>query len=93
MQTIGLRELNRNPSRAVSRVRAGESLVVTDRGKPVLQMVPVTEPTSLLEKLIAEGHAQPPSEWDMPEVIDDLSIETASLSDLLIAERNRERRR
>ena len=30
METIGLRELNQNPSRAVARVRAGESLLVTD---------------------------------------------------------------
>ncbi|MGH3544916.1 MAG: type II toxin-antitoxin system Phd/YefM family antitoxin [Mycobacteriales bacterium] len=40
METIGLRELNRNPSKAVARVRAGASLLVTDRGKPLLRMVP-----------------------------------------------------
>jgi len=32
METIGLRELNQNPSKAVARVRAGASLIVTDRG-------------------------------------------------------------
>ena len=37
VETIGLRELNQNPSRAVARVRAGESLLVTDRGKPILR--------------------------------------------------------
>lgn len=31
METIGLRELNQNPSKAVARVRAGVSLIVTDR--------------------------------------------------------------
>jgi prevent-host-death family protein len=43
LETIGLRELNQNPSRAVARVRAGESLLVTDRGRPVLRMVPEFE--------------------------------------------------
>ena len=40
METIGLRELNQNPSKAVARVRAGMSILVTDRGEPVLRMVP-----------------------------------------------------
>ena len=35
METIGLRELSQNPSPAVARVRAGESLLVTDREKLV----------------------------------------------------------
>ena len=40
METIGLRELNQNPSRAVALVRAGATVIVTDRGTPVLRMVP-----------------------------------------------------
>ena len=40
VETIGLRELNQNPSRAVARVRAGVTVVVTDRGRPILRMVP-----------------------------------------------------
>ena len=43
METIGLRELNQNPSKAVARVRAGETIVVTDRGRPVLRLVPEDE--------------------------------------------------
>jgi uncharacterized protein len=49
METIGLRELNQNPSKAVARVRAGASLIVTDRGRPVLRMIPEAEhPSTLL---------------------------------------------
>ena len=57
METIGLRELNQNPSRAVARVRAGESLLVTDRGKPILRMVPEVEAPGTLGSLVAEGTA------------------------------------
>ena len=57
VETIGLRELNQNPSRAVARVRAGESLVVTDRGKPILRMVPEVESPGVLSRLVHEPSA------------------------------------
>jgi prevent-host-death family protein len=93
METIGLRELNQNPSKAVARVRAGVSLMVTDRGKPVLRMVPETEHSSALQQLVAAGRARPPVEHGMPELISDLAPGLESLADLLIADRDRERNR
>ncbi|MGH3905773.1 MAG: type II toxin-antitoxin system Phd/YefM family antitoxin [Pseudonocardiaceae bacterium] len=93
METIGLRELNQNPSKAVARVRAGASLVVTDRGKPVLRMVPETEHPSTLQEMIATGRAKPPTEHGMPELIDDLAPGVESLADLLVADRDKERNR
>jgi len=67
MDTIGLRELNQNPSKAVARVRAGVSLIVTDRGTPVLRMVPETEHPSTLQRMITAGTAKPPAEHGVPE--------------------------
>lgn len=93
METIGLRELNQNPSKAVARVRAGASVLVTDRGKPVLRMVPETAQPSTLQQLIAAGQATPPAEHGMPEVIADLVPEVESLAGVLLAERDRERHR
>jgi prevent-host-death family protein len=93
VETIGLRELNQNPSRAVARVRAGETLVVTDRGKPILRMVPEMESPGALRRLVAEGTATAPAEQGMPDLIGDLAPDTASLSDLLLGERERERHR
>jgi prevent-host-death family protein len=94
METIGLRELNQNPSKAVARVRAGHSVIVTDRGKPILRMVPErSTPRTLLEDLVAQGRAEPPAERGMPPVEPELAPTTPSLSDLIIAERNRERKR
>jgi prevent-host-death family protein len=91
VETIGLRELNQNPSRAVARVRAGESLLVTDRGRPVLRMVPEIESPGVLSRLVAEGTATAPAEQGMPEQIEDLVPDVESLTDVLLAERNRER--
>lgn len=93
METIGLRELNQNPSKAVARVRAGVSLIVTDRGKPVLRMVPEIEDPSTLQQMIAAGTVSPPAEHGMPELIDDLTPGHESLAGLLIADRDKERNR
>ncbi|WP_026257126.1 type II toxin-antitoxin system Phd/YefM family antitoxin [Actinopolymorpha alba] len=93
METIGLRELNQNPSKAVARVRAGASLVVTDRGKPVLRMVPEVEHPSTLQRMISAGEVRPPAEQGLPDLIPDLAPELDSLSDLLVADRDKERHR
>lgn len=53
---IGIRELRQNLSRAIERVRNGETLEVTNNGEPVARIVPVVYPTKL-DQLIAEGKA------------------------------------
>ncbi len=93
MKTIGLRELNQNPSQAVAQVRSGVSLIVTDRGKPVLRMVPETEHPSTIQRMISTGEAKPPVEWGMPDVILDLAPGVESLAALLIADRAKEANR
>jgi prevent-host-death family protein len=91
VETIGLRELNQNPSRAVARVRAGESLLVTDRGRPVLRMVPEVESPGVLSRMVAEGTATAPAEDGLPDLMEDLVPEVDSATDLLLAERAGER--
>ncbi|MYW66543.1 type II toxin-antitoxin system prevent-host-death family antitoxin [Streptomyces sp. SID8379] len=93
MKTIGLRELNQNPSKAVALVRSGIPILVTDRGRPVLRMVPETEAPSVLQRMLKSGDAQPPAEQGMPELIPDLAPDLPSLSELLHTERDKERRR
>lgn len=41
MERIGVRELRQDASRWLARVRAGESFVVTDRGRPIAQLAPL----------------------------------------------------
>jgi prevent-host-death family protein len=93
METIPLGELNHHPSRVTARVRAGETLVVTEHGKPVIRMSPAEEPTSALDQLFATGQVRRAvNPGALPELISDLA-ELPSLSDALIAERDRERTR
>jgi prevent-host-death family protein len=54
MTTIGVRELRRDASRWIARARAGEVVVVTDRGRPVAQLGPIAESAGY-EKLVAQG--------------------------------------
>lgn len=63
MKTVGSRELKNRLGRYLKMVGKGETLIVTDRGKPVARMVP-TDPTveagksvdEILKQLEAEGH-------------------------------------
>ncbi|MEY2430363.1 MAG: hypothetical protein QOC92_88 [Acidimicrobiaceae bacterium] len=55
---VGVRELRNNLSRYLDRVRAGEEVVVTDRGRAIARVLPVgTE--RVLDRLIAEGVITP----------------------------------
>lgn len=45
MEAIGVRELRQHASRYLERVRRGETLEVTDRGRPVARLVPVSNDT------------------------------------------------
>jgi prevent-host-death family protein len=42
MKAIGVRELRQNASRYLAEVAAGESIEITDRGRPVARLVPIT---------------------------------------------------
>jgi prevent-host-death family protein len=53
MEKIGIRELRQHASRYLARVATGESIQVTDRGRPVAMLVPV--PADPWEELIASG--------------------------------------
>lgn len=67
MDRIGVRELRQNASRFLKRVQAGESLLVTDRGKPIARLVPVaadTETPKELERRLIEEGVLIPAELD-----------------------------
>ena len=93
MEAIGLRELNQTPSRRVARFRAGVTFVVTDRGRPILRMVPEVERPGTLHDLVASGEATAPVDQGMPELMPDLAPQVDSLAELLAADRRRERGR
>jgi prevent-host-death family protein len=57
---VGVRELRQNLSVYLRRVKAGEALEVTDRGNVVALLVPLPDPDTPLERLIASGRATRP---------------------------------
>jgi len=51
---VGVRELRNGLSRYLKRIRRGETIVVTDRGKPVARIIPAGLPEHFAN-LMAEG--------------------------------------
>lgn len=42
MRTVGVRELRQHASKYLEEVAAGESIEITDRGRPVARLVPIS---------------------------------------------------
>ncbi|TRW44061.1 type II toxin-antitoxin system prevent-host-death family antitoxin [Georgenia yuyongxinii] len=54
---MGVRALKQNASAVVARAASGETLTITDRGRPVARLTPLVR--SPLEALIESGQARP----------------------------------
>ena len=68
MASVGVRELRQRASELLRRVEAGETIEVTDRGRPVAVLAPLPE-AGPLEQLRAAGEviAAAASLSDLPE--------------------------
>jgi prevent-host-death family protein len=60
MEQVPIRTLNQHTSDVIARVRRGEAVEITSRGRPVARIVPIPPPDGL-ERLVAEGVALPPT--------------------------------
>ncbi|MBL7493467.1 type II toxin-antitoxin system prevent-host-death family antitoxin [Frankia sp. AgB1.9] len=83
MERVGVRELNQHTSQVIDRVRRGETIEVTDRGRPVARLVPVDGAVGALDLLVAEGRAVAPtaaagSVIPSPPMIGDPSVDAAA---------------
>lgn len=57
---VGVRELRQNLSVYLDRVKNGETLEVTEHGRPVAQLGPrPLKPVSIIDQMIAEGRITP----------------------------------
>jgi prevent-host-death family protein len=56
MSSVGIRELRQRASELIRRVEEGESIEITDRGRPVAVLAPL--PEDPLERLRAAGDLQ-----------------------------------
>ncbi|MDE3138998.1 MAG: type II toxin-antitoxin system prevent-host-death family antitoxin [Acidobacteriota bacterium] len=56
MERIGVRELRQNASRYLARVAQGETIQVTDHGRPVALLVP--NPSDRWDEMVANGEVE-----------------------------------
>jgi prevent-host-death family protein len=59
VERIGVRELRQNASRYLARVKAGETVEVTERGVLVARIVPLQPSESARDRLVAAGKLIP----------------------------------
>lgn len=58
MTEVGIRALKQNASAVVAEAAAGETIQITDRGRPVAQLSAI--PSSPLQRLLSSGRARAP---------------------------------
>lgn len=58
---VGIRELKNELSKYIDRVRAGEEVIVTDRGRPVARLSSLDRSGDHLADLVAAGLVRPPA--------------------------------
>lgn len=69
MASIGIRELRQRASEFLRRVEAGETIEVTDRGRPVALLTPVPK-GSPIETLRASGELAPAIGSRLPDPVE-----------------------
>ncbi len=79
---MGIRELRADLSRLIKRVRAGEELVVTDRGMPVARIIPLAGERKI-DRLIRDGIVTPAPSRE-PRTVPKPIEGAGPLSDLVI---------
>lgn len=83
MSEVGIRALKQNASAVVSEAAAGETVTITDRGRPVAQMTAI--PVSRLRALVDAGRARRArrsmSDLPAPEPGPDMSAVLAEMRD------------
>jgi prevent-host-death family protein len=57
MAEVGIRSLKQNASAVVAEAASGETVTITDRGRPVAQLTSI--PSSPLQALLAAGRGRP----------------------------------
>ena len=93
MQTRTITQAKSGLSALIDQVRAGETVLITDRGVPVARLEPVatsSDPTGRVERLTRAGLMRPGTEAPSEELLAGPTVtapEGVSLVDLVIDER------
>jgi prevent-host-death family protein len=87
MDSIGIRQLRQNARVWIAKAKSGLTIQITDRGRPVARLVPITPAEQPREQLIAEGQLIPATAPRLRFSAADL-IEGPSLTGTLDAQRS-----
>jgi len=88
---LGLREANQHFSKAIKAVRGGKDVVLTERGRPVAVIKPITgwdEQTDVLARMADEGVITLPSRRGRLPRFDAIGIKGKPLSRTIIEDRD-----
>lgn len=81
MTEMGIRALKQNASAVVAEAAAGAPVTITDRGRPVAQLIPIR--ATALQRVIEAGRARPArhsfADLPLPEPGPSLSAELAAM--------------
>ena len=85
MISVGIKELKTKLSSYVDRVRDGEEVVITEHGREVAMVIPISRERKALKSLIDSGKAK----WSggKPEGLNNVKIKGKSLSKTVLEER------
>ena len=85
METIGIRELKTHLSTYVDRARSGELIIVTDRGREVAELGPLSSERRLALELVGQGRAR----WSggKPVGMRGVRVKRGPISDTVIEDR------
>ena len=79
---VGVRKLRNRLSHFIDLAQVGNEVIVTEHGKPVARLVPVSEDDSRLQKLIDAGIVTPAIDSSRPRPFGRLAA-TTSMSELI----------
>jgi prevent-host-death family protein len=79
MRSVGVRELRQRASELLRRVRAGETIQITDRGNPVALLAPLPDGTPL-DNMRRQGEIEPAAGDldDLPEPLPSVAADPPS---------------
>ena len=83
--SVGIREFRNSLSKYLDAVKAGESITVTEHGKPVAEVRPIGRRTTY-EQLIADGRISPPQRNSRGKLPDPIRVK-GGVSDLIAEQR------
>ena len=67
LRNMGIKELRASLSETLAKVKAGDEIVVTERGEPIAKIVPVLSEDEAMQELVRKGLARPPMRPMDPE--------------------------